>query len=154
MTKLTTGRKDRDTMKRILVVDDEDAIRRLYAEELRNEGYDVITTGEGKGLVEMIKKHKPDLVLLDIKMGVYDGLDLLQDVRNAHYNLPVILCSAYGSFKYDIKSIAADYYVVKSIDMSELKEQIHMALDTTSIATTGNHQGHRKSGQHLSRRTE
>jgi two-component SAPR family response regulator len=61
-------------------------------------------------------------------MGEYDGLDLLQDIRRVYYNIPVILCSAYSSFKYDLRSIAADYYVVKSADLTELKIKINMAL--------------------------
>jgi DNA-binding response OmpR family regulator len=54
---------------------------------------------------------------------------LLQDIRREFYNIPVILCSAYSSFKGDLKSIAADYYVVKSADLSELKQKIKMALE-------------------------
>jgi DNA-binding response OmpR family regulator len=62
-------------------------------------------------------------------MAEHDGLDLLQDVRKEYYNIPVILCSAYSSYKGDLKSIAADYYVVKSADLSELKQKIKMALE-------------------------
>ena len=127
MPRLTERKGERD-MTRILIVDDEDTICKLYAEELRNEGYDVITTNVGKGLLEMIKEHRPELVVLDIRMGVYDGLDLLQDVRMAHYNLPVILCSAYSVYKCDMKSIAADYYVVKGYDLRELKAKVRMAI--------------------------
>jgi DNA-binding response OmpR family regulator len=116
-------------MKKILIVDDEEVIRMLYAEELEEEGYDVMTAGSGHGLIEMIKEAKPDLVILDIKMAEHDGLDLLQDIRGEFYNIPVILCSAYSSFKGDLKSIAADYYVVKSADLSELKQKIKMALE-------------------------
>jgi DNA-binding response OmpR family regulator len=54
---------------------------------------------------------------------------LLQDIRKEYYNVPVILCSAYSSYKGDLKSIAADYYVVKSADLSELKRKISMALE-------------------------
>jgi CheY-like chemotaxis protein len=116
-------------MKKILIVDDEEVIRMLYAEELEEEGYEVVTAGSGHGLVEMIEKGKPDLVILDIKMAEHDGLDLLQDIRKEFYDIPVILCSAYSSFKGDLKSIAADYYVVKSADLSELKQKIKMALE-------------------------
>jgi len=66
---------------------------------------------------------------LDIKMAEHDGLDLLQDIRKDFYNIPVILCSAYSSFKGDLKSIAADYYVVKSADLSELKQKVKKALE-------------------------
>jgi len=116
-------------MKRILIVDDEEVIRMLYGEELEDEGYDVITTGSGHGLVGLIEREKPDLIILDIKMAEHDGLDLLQDIRKEFYNVPVILCSAYSSYKGDLKSIAADYYVVKSADLSELKRKITMALE-------------------------
>jgi len=116
-------------MKKILIVDDEEVIRMLYGEELEDEGYDVITTGSGHGLVELIGREEPDLIILDIKMAEHDGLDLLQDVRKEFYNIPVILCSAYSSYKGDLKSIAADYYVVKSADLAELKQKIKMALE-------------------------
>jgi CheY-like chemotaxis protein len=115
--------------KKILIVDDEEVIRMLYGEELEEDGYSVVTAGSGHGLIEMIGKEKPDLVVLDIKMAEHDGLDLLQDIRKDYYNIPVILCSAYSSFKGDLKSIAADYYVVKSADLSELKQKIKMALE-------------------------
>lgn len=115
--------------KKILIVDDEEVIRLLYGEELEEEGYAVITSGSGYGLIELIKKERPDLVVLDIKMAEHDGLDLLQDIRKDFYNIPVILCSAYSSFKGDLKSIAADYYVVKSADLTELKQKIKMALE-------------------------
>ncbi|MCK4788702.1 MAG: hypothetical protein KAV87_33475, partial [Desulfobacteraceae bacterium] len=59
----------------------------------------------------------------------YDGLDLLQDIRNTYYDLPVILCTAYYDYKYDLKSIAADYYVVKSSNMKNLKAKIRMAIE-------------------------
>ena len=114
---------------KILIVDDEEVILMLYKEELEEEGYDVITTGDGYKLLEKIAQEKPDLVLLDIKMAEYNGLDLLQDIRKTFYNIPVILCSAYSSFKGDLKSIAADYYVVKSSDLTELKQKIKMALE-------------------------
>ena len=116
-------------MKKILIVDDEEVIRMLYGEELEDEGYNVITTGTGQGLVELVGREKPDLIILDIKMAEHDGLDLLQDIRKEYYNVPVILCSAYSSYKGDLKSIAADYYVVKSADLSELKRKISMALE-------------------------
>jgi len=109
---------------KILVVDDEAHIRMLYTEELAEEGYEVITAEGGLNLLERIQQEKPNLVVLDIKMVDYNGLDLLQDIRNKFYDLPVILCSAYDTFKNDLKSIVADQYVIKSFDLSELKSKI------------------------------
>ena len=122
-------------MAKILVVDDEEHIRLLYSEELSEAGYEVITAADGYELTERIEKEKPDLVILDIKMVDYNGLDLLQEIRNQFYNLPVILCTAYDTFKEDIKSIAADFYVIKSFDLTELKNKIAMALEAEIPST-------------------
>lgn len=117
-------------MAKVLIVDDEENIRYLYSEELKADGYEVITADSGYKLLERIEKERPDIILLDIKMADYDGLDLLQDIRNKYYNLPVILCTAYDSYKSDVKSIAADSYVIKSFDLTELKKRITQALET------------------------
>ncbi len=117
-------------MSKILVVDDEEHIRLLYSEELKEAGYEVTTAEGGYKLIERIEEEKPDLVILDIKMPHYNGLDILQDIRNDFYDLPVILSTAYDSFKDDVKSIAANFYVVKSLNLTELKNKIAMALET------------------------
>jgi DNA-binding response OmpR family regulator len=117
-------------MAKILIVDDEEGIRMLYAMELEDEGYEVITLPDGKELLAIVEKEAPDCIILDIKMREYNGLDLLQQIRRRHYDLPVILNSAYSSFKVDLKAVAADYYVVKSSDLSELKEKLKIALET------------------------
>jgi DNA-binding response OmpR family regulator len=117
-------------MARVLIVDDEENIRYLYSEELKADGYEVITADSGYKLLERIEKERPDIILLDIKMADYNGLDLLQDIRNKYYNLPVILCTAYDSYKGDVKTIAADSYVIKSFDLTELKRRITQALES------------------------
>jgi two-component system response regulator (stage 0 sporulation protein F) len=115
------NRTDGDlAMAKILIVDDEEHIRFLYSEELTEAGFEVITADSGYKLMERIK------------MVDYNGLDLLQDIRNKYYDLPVVLCTAYDTFKEDMKSIAADYYVIKSFDLTELKTKIAMALETSS----------------------
>lgn len=121
-----------EKMAKILIVDDEEHIRYLYSEELTDAGYEVITAESGYRLLEKIEEEKPDLVVLDIKMVDYNGLDLLQDIRNRFYNMPVVLCTAYDTFKEDMKSIAADFYVIKSFDLTELKNKIAMALEASS----------------------
>jgi DNA-binding NtrC family response regulator len=126
------------SMPKILVIDDDEVVRALYTEELTEDGYEVISTGDCSNLTKMISELAPDLILLDIRMGEYDGLELLQDIRRVFYNLPVVLCSAYSTFKFDLKSIAADYYVVKSADLQELKVAICKALEGTSSPTQEN----------------
>ncbi len=111
-------------MAKVLVVDDEEHIRRYYTAELSNAGYEVSTVDSGHQILKTIDLFQPDVVVLDIKLAECDGLELLQDIRNHYFDLPVILCSAYGIYKKDPKSITADHYVVKSYDLSELKAKI------------------------------
>ena len=116
-------------MARILVVDDEEHIRLFYSEELSEEGHRVWTVATGHELLERIRHIKPEVVVLDIRLVDYDGLELLQQIRNQYHNLPVIISTAYDTYKEDPKSMAADYYVVKSFDLSELKMAIQKALE-------------------------
>ena len=111
-------------MPKVLVVDDEKSIRTLCEEELSEEGYEVISTGEGKGLLGLIASVQPEVVVLDIRMEDCNGLDLLQVIRQAHPDLPIVLNTAYDSYRDDVKSVAADFYVVKSYDLSELKARL------------------------------
>ena len=119
-------------MNKILVLDDEESIRILYKDELYEAGYDVITRADGSEILELIEQERPDLIVMDIRLGKQNGLDLLQDIRNTYYDLPVILCSAYSAFKEDMRSIAADYYVIKNSNLAELKSRIRMALDSST----------------------
>ena len=60
--------------KKILVVEDEESLRLLYEEELKAEGYEVLTAGNGREAIQQLETGKPDLVLLDIVMPVMDGM--------------------------------------------------------------------------------
>lgn len=116
-------------MGRILIVDDEEHIRSLYQLELEDEGFTVLALDSAVGLLDRIAEFGPDVVILDIKMVDVSGLEALQQIRNRFYDLPVILCSAYGVYKGDVQSVAADYYVVKSSDLTELKKKIKAAIE-------------------------
>lgn len=116
-------------MNKILVVDDDQGVQMLYAGELSDEGYDVVTCGDGSRLMELIKEEHPDLVVMDMKLVKHAGVDLLQDIRNTFDHLPVILCTTYPSLRHHWKSLVADGYALKSSDLSELKLKIGKALD-------------------------
>jgi DNA-binding response OmpR family regulator len=119
---------------KILVVDDEKHIRMLYREELEADGYVVATSDGEEDILDVIARETPTIVILDIKLGVNrSGLDLLQEIRTKDQQIPVILSTAYDSFQHDLKSIAADYYVVKSVDLTELKDKVRMALNKAGV---------------------
>jgi two-component system response regulator (stage 0 sporulation protein F) len=111
-------------MKRILVVDDEADIRLLYREELQEAGYEVAVAKDGHEALRMVQKNRPDLMTVDMKMPGMDGIELLRRVREIYRDLPIIICTAYGDFKYDFGTWASDAYLTKSADLAELKGKI------------------------------
>ncbi len=114
-------------MNKIFVVDDNYAVRLLYQEEFEDDGYLVVAFGDYENLMAEISNHCPDVIIMDIKMGEINGLDIMKSIRNS-FEIPIILCSAYPIFESDAKSFAADYFVAKSSDLSELKHKITMAI--------------------------
>jgi CheY-like chemotaxis protein len=115
-------------MRRLLVVDDEEAIRQLFACELEEEGYRVDLAASGDEAADLLRRHRYDLVVLDIQIGHENGLEILQDIIQQRQDLPVILCTAYSCYKEDFSSWLADGYVVKSSDLTGLKQEISRVL--------------------------
>ena len=115
-------------MSRLLVVDDEANIRLLYAQELSDEGYEVVTAANALEAVEKLQGVPFDLVVLDIKLKNESGIELLQRIVKERHSLPVILCTAFSCYKDDFSAWLADGYVVKSSDMQELKDEIKRVL--------------------------
>ncbi len=115
-------------MAKLLVVDDESSIRLLYAQELADEGYEVVTAGTAGEAVDKLQAEEFDLVVLDIKLKNESGLDLLQKIVKERHDMPVILCTAFSCYKDDFSAWLADGYVVKSSDLTELKEEIRKVL--------------------------
>lgn len=115
-------------MKKILVVDDEESIRFLYKEELEEDGFIVEVAENGKDAIEKVPVFKPDLITLDIKMPVMDGIEALKRIREMERNIPIILCSAYGDYKHDFTTWASDAYIVKCADLTDLKSTIKRLL--------------------------
>lgn len=112
----------------ILIVDDELNIRRLYEEEFRDEGYDVETAASGEEALAKIRARRPDLVTLDIKLVGIDGLEVLARIREFDMELPIILCTAYGSYRQDFGTWGSDHLVTKSSNLDELKSEIRRLL--------------------------
>jgi DNA-binding response OmpR family regulator len=114
--------------KKIMIVDDEEAIRLLYQEEFEDEGYEVVACEDGEEALEKFDKEKPDLVILDIAMPGMSGLDVLGKIKEKSPDTPVIMSTAYSHYKQDFYTWVADAYIVKSPDLSQLKEKAEELL--------------------------
>jgi DNA-binding response OmpR family regulator len=124
------GHDDADAVKkpRILIADDEPNLRLLYKSELESEGFDVLLATNGREAISVAASEKPDLVVLDIRMPGMDGVEVLQRILDHNRTMPVILNSAYSSYKENFMTWAADAYVVKSSDVTELIAKIRDVL--------------------------
>ena len=78
----------------LLVVEDNVHQRLLYEEELKDEGYLVLTASDGREALQVAQRDHPDLVLLDINMPVMDGLDTLGKLLEVDHHIPVIIHTA------------------------------------------------------------
>lgn len=110
--------------KKVLVVDDEKNLRILYEEELTQEGYEVDVADSAESAFKLMDAKKYDAVVLDIQMPGMSGLEAMGHILHQHRKQAIILNTAYSQFKDDFESWSADAYVVKSSDLSELKEKI------------------------------
>ncbi len=115
-------------MPTILLVEDDEHQQLLIAEELRDEGYDVTLAASGAEAIESIKKALPDVVVLDVAMPEMDGIEALGRILAINNRIPVVLNTAYHTFKDNFMAWAADAYVVKSSDLAELKDEIKRIL--------------------------
>lgn len=94
----------------ILVVDDEESVRKMIAVLLQKEGYQVSSSGDGKEALEMLGERGFDLVLCDVRMPVMDGLELLEKIGSAYPDTTVIMMSAFGTVDLAVEAMKAGAY--------------------------------------------
>jgi DNA-binding response OmpR family regulator len=126
---------------KILVVEDNKHQRALLETELEHAGYDVICVAGGRDAVQTVASESIDLVVLDIGMPDMDGLEAMEKILDIHPRLPVVINTAYPSFKDEFQSWSADAYVVKSGDPTELLGEIATALERSRGRETGQQEG-------------
>jgi DNA-binding NtrC family response regulator len=115
-------------MARVLLVEDEANLRLLYRDELEMEGYEVNDVGTGADALKVLEYEKIDAVVLDLRLPDVYGLQLLSDMLSRRRDLPVIINTAYDQFRHDFHCWGAEAYVVKSSDLSELKNVLARAV--------------------------
>lgn len=111
-------------MKTILVVEDDKNQLLLYKQELSLEGYDIITAQDGCEAVKRVKEKTPDLIIMDINLPKMSGIEAMGRILSEHKKIPIIINTAYSSYKDNFMSWSADAYIVKSSNLQELKNKI------------------------------
>ena len=115
-------------MSKVLIVDDEPHLRLLYETELRRAGFQTMTASNAAQGLEFVETMKPDLVVLDIRMAGMDGIEALQRILERDNTMPVVLNTAFSSYRDNYLTWAADAYVTKSSDVTELVQTVEGLL--------------------------
>jgi DNA-binding NtrC family response regulator len=116
---------------RILIVDDEDGMRRLLSRVLTREGYDTSTVGSGAEALRLVSNERFDLVVTDIKMPEMDGLQLLAELKDYEPSLPIIVITAYGTIENAVQALrsGAYDYIAKPFENDEIKLTVAKAFE-------------------------
>jgi len=121
-------------MSKILVVDDERAIRSTLKEILEYEKYNVSDAADGMEALELVKNDQFDVILLDIKMPRMDGLEVLEEILKIS-DTPVVMISGHGTIETAVEAIkkGAYDYIAKPLDLNRLLITIRNALDKSIL---------------------
>ena len=119
-----------DDMAKLLIVEDEESLRDLYAEELEESGFEVSRASNGKEAIDLMRKKDFDLVIMDIRMPEMDGIETLGKVISLERKIPVIIYTAYSNYKSNFMTWTADAYLTKSSNLDELKSKINELIVT------------------------
>jgi CheY-like chemotaxis protein len=115
---------------KILVVDDEEALRTVLASELEGEGYQVTSAADGQEAINILGSLAFDLILLDIKMPNVDGFEVLKYVKERHPSTKIIMLTGFADLKNAIESkkLGAEDFVSKPYDLVDLLTTVERVL--------------------------
>ena len=116
---------------RVLVVDDEDALRDLLSAELRRVGYDVTSAGDGIEAIPLIQQNKFDVVLLDINMPNTGGIEVLKFIQQNSPTTKAIMLTGFADLKHamESKQFGASDFITKPFSISDVKATLEKVLN-------------------------
>jgi len=122
-------------MVKILLVDDEEQIRKIIRLLLKDEKYEIIDAASGTDALKTIKEIEPDLILLDIMMPGMSGIEVLKEVKEKHPKIDVIMVTAYGNLERAVESLRLGAYdfIQKPIDRKKFIASIHRCLEKRNL---------------------
>ena len=121
--------------KRILIVDDEESIRKSLVGALTDEGYEVFDAEDGKKALELTETTRPHLILLDIWMPQMDGMEVLRILKRDFPEVPVIMISGHGTIETAVKAakLGAYDFVEKPLSLEKIIISLDHALREKSL---------------------
>ena len=124
-------------MAKILVIDDEQGIRDLLDTLLSRKGYDVVLADNGQKGLELLRRERPDIMVLDLKMPGMNGLTVLQQVRSLNPQQPVIILTGGGTpeAEQQVRALGVTEFVEKEFSLHHLGESLHRLLNPPDPAT-------------------
>ena len=120
---------------KILVVDDEHLIRWSLEQNLKKQGYEVVTAGSGEDALRLVREEQPDLVLLDIQLPGISGIDVLEKIKDHDDDIIVIMVTANSGLENAVNAmrLGAYDYVSKPFNLDELAIVVKKALETSDL---------------------
>ncbi|WP_366923677.1 response regulator [Metallumcola ferriviriculae] len=117
----------------ILVIDDQDGVRKLLAEVLRSDDREIHLLNNGEEGMEFIRSTTPELILLDMKMPGMSGLEVTRELKKAGFEGAIIFMTAYGELEIitEAKSLGITAYINKPFDVNEIRNLVTGILDGT-----------------------
>ena len=121
--------------KRILIVDDEEDVRWLLATLLKEYGFEPVVACNGLEALEQVKMSAPEVILMDLRMPILDGMTVLKDIRASQPELPIIMITAYGDISSAVEAmkLGAYDYITKPFDNVKLVRAVVGALERRAL---------------------
>ena len=122
--------------KRVLIVDDEKNMRWVLGQALSGDGFEVAEASDGKQALAAVAEQEPDVMVLDHRMPVMDGMEVLRTLRSKGSTFPIIMLTAHGNVALAVEAMkaGASEYLTKPFDLEELKLSIDKALKYSGLA--------------------
>ena len=120
----------------ILIIDDEPYLPHQFARFLKRQGYDVFTAADGEAGLAELHHRTLDLVLLDLRLPRFSGLEILSQIRKFDADIPVVILTAYGDVQSAVEAmkLGAVDYLLKGFDLAELLLVVQRALETSAMS--------------------
>ena len=120
---------------RLLLIDDDDSLRRVTEYNLSSAGYEVVTAASGREGLERFEHRQPDLVVTDVKLGDMNGLEVLEQIKKTSPETPVVVITAFGTIDMAVQAMrkGAYHFITKPFDRETLRLTCAKALEVRNL---------------------